>query len=144
MKVATRITVATAVVVAIASAAYAYFDRRAKAGERRAALEHEAHAVALTLRSNLEGQVSAFRAPSDTQLRELSRSTGGWKVEVLPRARAAQPPDADVSVTQLRRLNTLLEVPQLCGGSPNACAGIEGDTYFYALPLREATAAGGD
>ena len=144
MKVATRITVATAVVVAIASAAYAYFDLRAKAGERRAALAHEARAVALTLRSELEGQVSAFRAPSESQLGELSRSTGGWKVSVLPRARAAQPPDANVSVTQLHRLSTLLEVPQLCGGSPNACAGIEGDTYFYELPLREATPAGGD
>ena len=45
MKVATRITAATAVVVVLASAAYAGFDLRARAGERRLALEREARAV---------------------------------------------------------------------------------------------------
>ena len=38
MKVATRITVATAVVVAFASGAYAYFDLRARTSERAEAV----------------------------------------------------------------------------------------------------------
>ncbi|MBA3541313.1 MAG: HAMP domain-containing protein [Deltaproteobacteria bacterium] len=78
----------------------------------------------------LEPQTSAFRAPSDAQLRELSRATNGWHVVVVPRARAAEPPSDDVSASQLRRLRTLLDVPQ------RVFADVEGDQYFYALPLR--------
>ena len=144
MKVATRITVATAVVVALAAAAYAYFDLRARAVDKRAALEREARAVAGTLRATIEGQASAFRSPGEAQLRDLSRATGGWKVVVIPRVRAAQPAGPDASAAQLRRLNTLLDVPQLCGGTPNACSGVEGDTYFFMLPLRGASQPPGD
>ncbi|MBV8756384.1 MAG: hypothetical protein JO257_03855, partial [Deltaproteobacteria bacterium] len=99
MKVATRITAATAVVVALACAAYAVFDMRSRSAERRAALEREARAVASTLRVTLEsqGQASAFRAPSDAQLDNLSRSTGGWKVIVIPRSREAEPASADLN-----------------------------------------------
>jgi signal transduction histidine kinase len=144
MKVATRITVATAIVVAMASAVYAYFDMHARAAEKRAALEREARAVAGTLRATLESQASALRAPSETQLRELGRPTAGWRVTVIPRARAAQPAGSDATAAQLRRLNMLLEVPQRCGGTPNACAGVEGDSYFYMLPLRGASEPAAD
>jgi signal transduction histidine kinase len=54
VNVATRITVATAVVVAIASATYAAFDLRARVAERGAAVEREARAVVNTLRVSLE------------------------------------------------------------------------------------------
>src|SRR2546421_2495671 len=101
MKVATRLTVATAVVVSLASAAYAFYDLRARTAERQVALEREARAVASTLRTSLEAQASAFRAPSDAQLRELSRSTNGWRVTVIPRARAEAPSSTDVSAREL-------------------------------------------
>ena len=47
---------ATAVVVALASATYAMFDLRARVAERRMALEREARAVASTVRVSLESQ----------------------------------------------------------------------------------------
>ena len=145
MKVATRITVATAVVVAFASAIYAGFDLRARAAERHAAIEREGRAVAGTLRSTLEVQASAFRGPSEATLRELSRATG-WKVSVFPRTRAGEPPGPargtptgsaargaepwePMSAGQLRRLHAMLEVPE-------SRADIDGDLYLQALPLR--------
>ena len=81
---------ATAVVVALASATYALFDQRARNAERKLALEREARAVASSLRVSLETNASAFRTPSDEVLRDLSRASGGWKVVVLPRARAVE------------------------------------------------------
>jgi signal transduction histidine kinase len=127
MKVATRITVATAVVVALASAAYAYFDLRARGAERRATLGLEAQHVAGTLRANLEAL--PFRAPSEAQQREMSKASG-WKVTVIARARAALPADSDVSEPQLRRLRTMLDVPY-------ARSDFDSEGYFYSLPLRE-------
>ncbi|HEU0032252.1 MAG TPA: ATP-binding protein [Kofleriaceae bacterium] len=130
MKVATRITVATAVVVAIAAATYALFDLRARAAERRMAVEREARAVANTLRTNLETRdATSFRPPNEGQLRDLARATGGWRVAVIPRERHAELPSAEFSAGQLKRLRTLLEVPQL------TFADVEGDTYYYAIPL---------
>ena len=67
MKVATRITVATAVVVAIASATYALFDLRARVAERAAAVEREARAVVNTLRVSLE--TTAADATRDVRYR---------------------------------------------------------------------------
>src|SRR5262245_2176305 len=82
MKVATRITVATAVVVALASAAYAYFDLSRVRSERAEQLEGEARAVANTLRL-----VTETRTPSEAQLKTLAWNTG-WTVHVFPRAKA--------------------------------------------------------
>ena len=129
MKVATRLTVATAVVVSLASAGYAVFDLRARQAERQVALEREARAVATTLRVNLEKDASAFRSPPDQQLRELSRSTNGWRVNVIPRARSEAPPGPDVSARELAWLKTMLDVPRTFAAS-------DGDTYAYAIPLR--------
>ncbi|MDB4956188.1 MAG: integral rane sensor signal transduction histidine kinase [Myxococcales bacterium] len=126
MKVATRITVATAVVVALASAAYAYFDLRARETERRTTLDREARAVTSTLRSNLE--VPPFRAPSEAQQRDLSKASG-WKVTVIAAARATLPPSSDVSDVQLRRLRTMIDVPI-------ARSDFDTDGFFYAVPLR--------
>ncbi|MEO8842537.1 MAG: ATP-binding protein [Kofleriaceae bacterium] len=144
MKVATRITVATAVVVLFASTIYAGFDLRGRSAERRNSLEREARGVATTLRATFELNASAFRAPSDAQLEDLSRRTGGWRVTVLPRERALDPtPGPNASTAQLKLLQVMTEVPQLCQTSPTVCAGVRepGATYFYALPLRS---SGGD
>src|SRR5215813_2997050 len=112
MKVATRITMATAVVVALASAFYAYLDLRSRRAERRAQLEREARAVATALRYNVETQPSAFRPPSDAALRDLSRAAGGWKVTVLISTRGSARPAVDASDAQLRRLNAMVLVPR--------------------------------
>ncbi|MGN6110950.1 MAG: ATP-binding protein [Kofleriaceae bacterium] len=216
MKVATRITVATAVVVAIASAAYAFVDLRARTAERRQALEREAKSTANTLRVMLEqrfqlegerdaaqrravgsdakaaareqadervfelyqlleagkrteaaaklegirplplsrteravltsrlGEASIsetaapapsspllpLRAPTEAQLRELGRATGGWQISVIPRGRSTELPSDQVSAAQLRRLRTMLEVPQL------TFSDVEAGQYYVALPLR--------
>ena len=130
VKVATRITVATAVVVALASAAYAWFDVRARSAERIDQLEREARAVAGALRWNLENQSSAFRSPSDSQLGNLERSTSGWSVKVVPRSRKDEPASPDLTLRELRWLNTLIEVPT------SRLDEKVGDRYFYAIPLR--------
>src|SRR5882672_8318197 len=108
MKVATRITVATAVVVAIAAAGYAYYDYRATREERRAAAEREASAVASALRLGLEAPAAQFRVPTLDRLAELSRRTN-WEVLVVPRSRANEPPKLGLTPGQLQRLNAMLD-----------------------------------
>lgn len=202
MKVATRITVATAVVVAIASAGYAFFDLRARTSERRTAVEREARALANTLRASLEDefvttardariraeqlerdleaiekkavdpklldptkpaptpqieqlrdeardvkfrlmvnrkaggletpldQALAYHAPEDDQLRNLERASGGWNVRVIPRSRSSEIPSAELTSEQLRRIRTLIDVPQL------QFADVENDQFYFAVALR--------
>ena len=130
MKVATRITVATAVVVAIASSAYALFDLRERTTERRTAIEREAKGIASSLRVALEAQASAFRIPSDAILRDLARASGGWRITVIPRELATALPSATMSAAQLKRLRTLMEVPGATFSE------VEGGQYFFALALR--------
>ncbi|HSN26805.1 MAG TPA: HAMP domain-containing sensor histidine kinase [Kofleriaceae bacterium] len=132
MKVATRITAATAVVVALACAAYAAFDMRSRSAERVAALEQEARAVAGTLRATLEPQVSAYRAPSESQLDNLSRSTNGWRVLVIPRARNDEPSPPDLNGRERTWLRLMLDAPGM------RYSEVDGDTYAYALALRAA------
>jgi signal transduction histidine kinase len=131
MKVATRITMATAVVVALASVSYAFFDMRSRRDERRLALDREARAMAAALRFELEAQPSVFRAMTEAALRDLSRAAGGWKVTVLPSARAQAPASADGTAAQLRRLNAMILVPR-----PGT--DIESGQYYYDLPIRGA------
>ncbi len=126
VKVATRITVATAVVVALASAAYAYFDVHGRRAERVELLKREASAVAGVLRTTLEQQGSAYKIPSDVQL-EYLRQVSGWNVVVVPKVRAENP--ADVS-RQVRWLRVLIEQPSL------PFSEVIDDTYFYARSLR--------
>ena len=145
MNVGTRITVASAVVVMIATSIYAVFDLRSRVTERRTTVEREARAVASTLRATFELSGSAFRAPSAAQLEVMSVRTGGWHIAVLPRESALEPtPGPDESAAQLKRLQTITEIPTLCEPrrdgttSSGVCAGVEGTKYFYALPLRAA------
>jgi signal transduction histidine kinase len=137
LKVATRITMATALVVALAAASYAFFDLRSRRSERGAALEREARAVAMALRFDVEAQPSAFRTPNEATLRDLTRAAGGWKVTVLPSTRGAAQPATDVTEAQNRRLNAMVLVPK-----PGA--DIEGGQYYYDLPIRAASDRGGD
>jgi signal transduction histidine kinase len=130
VKVATRITVATAVVVAIAAATYALVDLRGRAAERRIVVEREARSVANALRHTFElgATADALKPRADAELRELSRAIG-WRVSVIPKSRAAELPSATTSAGQLRRLRTLLEAPQL------QFADVEDDLYYFDVPL---------
>jgi signal transduction histidine kinase len=128
MKVATRITAATAVVVALASTSYAFFALRASATQRRESIEREARAVTGTLRTELGAQISAFRAPSEDELHELSRTTG-WNVAVVPRVRAEL--GGDLSPRELGWLRTLLEVPQR-----EPFAELVDSRFYFAVALR--------
>jgi signal transduction histidine kinase len=128
VKVATRITVATAVVVAIASAAYAYFDLRERRAERIELLEREARAIAGVLRVQLEAQGSAFRIPSDAQLESWRKATG-WNVVVVPRVRADNTGDLSRQVGLLR---VMIDQPSY------KFSDTIGDTYYFASSLRAA------
>src|SRR5262249_35048962 len=119
------------------SAFYAYLDLRSRRAERRMAVEREARSVATALRFNVESQLSAFRAPSEATVRDLSRAAGGWKVTVLTGARASARPLVEASDAQLRRLNAMVLVPK-------ASADIEGGQYYYDLPIRAAASAGSE
>lgn len=130
MKVATRITAATAVVVALACAAYAFFDLRSRATERKQTLEREARAVAGTLRLTLEAQASAYKAPSDAQLDSLSRASG-WLVRVFP-SKGSVAVRGDVSPRENVWLGQLLEMPSA------RFSDLQHGTYAYALALRAA------
>lgn len=112
VRVATRMTVASAVVMALAATAFAVYDLRHRWTERWSALEGEARAVAAALRPVLESSVATPRGPDPALLTDLGRATG-WQVTVLMRSRVAQPPDKAVTEAQLRRLRTLLDVPKL-------------------------------
>ncbi len=124
MKVATRITVATAVVVAIAAAAYALLDLRERGADRRLAVEREARAIATTLRVALEARALP-KLPSDPELRELGRATGGWRVQVVPSERAADTVSTVYSEAQVKRLRQLLDEPYA------TLADVDDGLYFH-------------
>jgi len=128
MKVATRITAATAVAVALAAGTYAFFDLRSRTGERRNTLEREARSVALVLRAAVEAQTTAFRMPTDVQLKALASATNGWELVVLPRTRASEIGDA-TSAPRFVRLRAVIETSR-------PIADVVGDRYIYALPIR--------
>jgi signal transduction histidine kinase len=79
VNVATRITVATALVVAFASATYAAFDLRARVAERRGTADREARAVANTLRVSFESL--AGDAVRDARYRADSLSQSIIKID---------------------------------------------------------------
>lgn len=145
MNVATRITAATALVVMCASGAYAYLDLREREAERLAALEREARSVSGVVRATLEANSSAFRAPGETQLKDLSTRTSGWKITVVPRERAMNPtPDSNAGPWELQLLIAMIGLPTLCTTNPTTCSSIHDGTYSYALPLRRAPQPGSD
>lgn len=135
MNVATRITVATAVVVALASAGYALVDLRARRAERMEQLGREARAVAGTLRMTLESQSSAFRIPSEAQRRGLEAASG-WKVEVVPRSRKDELPGPDLDARELAWLRTLVDSPTFRVDDSF------GDTYYYVTSLQSSRQTG--
>jgi signal transduction histidine kinase len=127
VKVATRITTATAIVVAIAAAAYALVDLREREAERRLAIEREARAIVSLLKVSLEqrGAAGLRSGPSDL---ELTRATG-WKISVIPAVRHAELPGPGLSASQIKRLRTMIELPTA------AWADVEDGSYFHSVAL---------
>ncbi len=128
MKVATRITVATAVVVAIAAAGYALVDLRERATDRRTVVEREARAIATTLRVAIEAQ-TVIKPPTETELRELGHTAGGWRVLVIPSESAAEVTSPTYTEPQLKRLRQLLDAPHA------TLTDVEDDEYYYDVIL---------
>ena len=128
VKVATRITVATAVVVALASAAYAYFDLRARRNERIELLTRDARGVAGLLPLLIERQALRLRPPSDAQIERWRQATG-WNIAVVPLERAANPADTSA---QVRWLRVMIEDPNRPPRSE-----VIGDTYYYYAAISQ-------
>jgi signal transduction histidine kinase len=113
VRVATRITLATAVVVTLTSGVYAYFDLRARTRDRLTRVEREAVSLASTIRVSLEAAPPDLAQRSAAEIsRDLTRSTGSWKVTILPRSPAAPTVVGDpaLSAGQVRRLRAVLEL----------------------------------
>ncbi len=106
MKVATRITAATSVVVAIASAGYAAFDLRDRVAERRMAVEREARAVAHTIRVPIEAVAARDQRDAKYRADQLQR-----EIEAIEKVIADAPTGTD-PVTQ-RPLGTPAQQRQL-------------------------------
>ncbi len=88
MRIGTRITAATALVVTLTLTVYAFFEVRARADNRQRAIESEARATGLALRTTLEtlgadiAHVDPLRLTRDLG-RELGRSGAGWRVSIV-------------------------------------------------------------
>jgi signal transduction histidine kinase len=139
VRVATRITLATAVVVTLTSAVYAYFDLRARTADRLAKVEREAISLASALKVSLEAAPPDFARKNAAEIgRDISRAIGTWKVTILLRELAvpnivAVPP---LSSGQLRRLRTVLKLPKLI------VTGRDEDGIAAAAPLQTRAASG--
>ncbi|HTJ46760.1 MAG TPA: ATP-binding protein [Kofleriaceae bacterium] len=134
MKVAPRITMATAAVAALASGLYAYVDLRSRATDRRRELEGEALSVALAVRGSLEsaGPAALRNAPA-TLARDLAKSRG-WRVTIVPRQLTGVGEAPGVTAAQLVRMRSQLE-------SPRPVLFEEDDDLVLDLPLRMPDAA---
>ncbi|MEZ4367354.1 MAG: ATP-binding protein [Kofleriaceae bacterium] len=108
MKVATRITIATAVVVTLVSVVDTVMEVRGREAERSAQLEREASAVATAVRGALEARLSTG-LDLEALGEDLSRAASGWSITVVPRRDREPVTDLEAQ----RRLQTLIDAPQL-------------------------------
>jgi hypothetical protein len=138
VRIGTRITAATALVVTLTLTVYAFFEVRARADNRQRAIESEARATGLALRTTLEtlgadiAHVDPLRLTRDLG-RELGRSGAGWRVSIVAAddpGPGKPPAGPGLSVTQRRRLAALTNAPQL------ALLERERGDLVLALPLR--------
>jgi signal transduction histidine kinase len=136
VRVATRITLATAVVVTLTSGVYAYFDFRSRTKERMERVEREGVTLATTLRASFEAATPPeISEKTATALgRDLSRAAGAWKVTVLPRVYSVPVGAAShLPIAQLRRLRTVIELGKM------VVVDKDDDAVSVMVPLRVAT-----
>ena len=146
MKVAVKITIATALVVTLSTALYSLFDVRSQSRERDEQIEQEARNIAFSLRVGLESRPAEvtrdLARDAETLSRDLSRATAGWRVDIVPRAQLSEVPTnvaANGSTParrerELRRLHALIDVPKL------AITERDDDEVRCSVPIRGATA----
>jgi len=109
---------ATAVVVALASATYAMFDLRARVAERRMALEREARAVASTVRVSLESQAVIEARDARYRADQLQRELEAIEKKLVGPpgpdgvARPPAPPEQEALRKQQQELQTRLAAPR--------------------------------
>ncbi|MCA9675569.1 MAG: HAMP domain-containing protein [Kofleriaceae bacterium] len=128
MKVTPRITIATGLIVAVAVGAWAFFDLRGNALQRRRDLEREGRAVAYALRAGLEARPDAsWRIDPDGASRDLGKAVAPWKVTVLP----MDADDVDATDDQRRRLEIMRDAPKLTLTSTSH------GLFAISAPLRE-------
>jgi signal transduction histidine kinase len=126
MRVGTRITAATSVVVAVSLAVFAVVELRRQSRERRAEEIEEARSVARAVRANLETHgVKKSVARAAELSAALSRSDSSWEVSVVPAEVANRPDDP-----RHRRIKTMVEA-RFSGVVTEV-----GNTITYSLPLR--------
>jgi signal transduction histidine kinase len=140
VRIGTRITFATALSVTLTLAVYAMFEVRGRDRARREAIEAEARATAMAMRTTLEELGSKtpdvdVAVLSRNLTRELGRTTP-WRVVLVPADPPGTAPPLGLTPSQGRRLGALAESPQL------ALLEYERDTLHYAVPLRAASERG--
>ncbi len=138
MRVGTRITVATSLVVALSLAFIGIVDLRHGARESRRTYERETKMVAKVLRTSLEiSGIEASLGQAQELSRELVQGEPGWMVTIFsaavsPLPATPSPAATSPSVAQRRRLRAMVDqrLPSISTTS---------DTRFiYTLPLRVA------
>jgi signal transduction histidine kinase len=129
LKVSTRITAATSLVVALTLLVFMVLEQHAGWVRDRRELELQARDTARLVRAMLESRGGAkLTVTAANELgRDLSRSLDDWSIAVLPRSLVGS---ALFETGQIRRLRTLLEA------HPDHLYSQVGDTVVYTLPLR--------
>ncbi len=93
MRVGTRITATTSVIVAVALVGYAFFTLRSEHAAREQSVIDEARDLAVNIQTAIQGiGVTEVLARPEELTREFARSTSGWNVAVLDAALVAEPP----------------------------------------------------
>jgi signal transduction histidine kinase len=134
VRIGTRITAATAILVTLTLAVYALFEVRARDAARRGAIEAEARATAMAMRAALEGMGKKVTDIDPHELsRELDRElvrTTSWHVLIVPVDPPGTAPPLNLTPAQQRRVRAL-------DGRPDrALVDYEDDVLHYAVPLR--------
>jgi signal transduction histidine kinase len=120
--------------------AYAFFDLRAAANERRADTEQHAREVALSIRASLEStNLARTLSSAPAVAADISRAADPWRVAIVPASELQAPAQAPKQATkqateqaeaQLRRLRRIVDAPDF----PIKVE--DGDTFIFVLPLR--------
>ena len=134
VRIGTRITLTTSILVAITLGAYAVISVRAQRAELESELEGHAREIAAPLRVALEARLTAPSAASRTELNDtLARALDTWKVQFLDASQAPPPEAPPTDKPQVERLRKMLALKSAVvelgevGGRP---------TFIYLEPVR--------
>jgi signal transduction histidine kinase len=137
VRVGTRITLTTSLLVAITLGAYAVISIRAQRSELEAQLEDHAREIVTPLRVALEARKLLAWPPDAAELNEtLARSVEPWRIQLLDASDmppADAPPTGSAQIERLRRVvalkSAIVDVTEV-GNRP---------TFVYLEPVRAGT-----